>query len=196
MSWCESDDDGGFEVLTVVTMTSTIFRDVMPYSPVEVNRHCLLLTGFFLGLLFGPEEGNNTFLWNFGRRRLLLVIVLWLLFDPEDGGKMFLRNVGRRRFHLADFLLGLLFDPEDGGVMFLETCGLVPIRNVRVFYQRWLVEQRSRMPANRERPYGSWSHHWKMTTVFWPTVNVRLYRERWLGGWSKGLLANRERPCG
>jgi hypothetical protein len=44
----------GFEVLTAVVMKSTVFWDIMPCSPLRVNRR------------FDPEDGGDMFLRNVG----------------------------------------------------------------------------------------------------------------------------------
>jgi hypothetical protein len=61
LNYATSLNDVGFEALTAVTMKSIIFGDVMTCSPVA-----LLLAGFWLGLLFNPEDGCTTGLQNAG----------------------------------------------------------------------------------------------------------------------------------
>jgi hypothetical protein len=47
----------GFEVLTAVVMKSSIFWDIMLYSPLEVNQlTCYLLLA---GFLFNTEDGGK-----------------------------------------------------------------------------------------------------------------------------------------
>jgi hypothetical protein len=58
-----------FEVLTTVVMKSSIFRDIMPCSPLKNNqcfrRTCHLLhADFLLGLFFDRDDGDYMFLWN------------------------------------------------------------------------------------------------------------------------------------
>jgi hypothetical protein len=54
----------GFEVLTAVVMKSSIFWEIVLYSPLEVNElACYLLhAGFLFGLFFNPEDGGEMFL--------------------------------------------------------------------------------------------------------------------------------------
>jgi hypothetical protein len=53
----------GSEVLTAMVMKSHIFWDIMLCSPLKVNRHCHLLSCWFLALLFlESEDGGNMFL--------------------------------------------------------------------------------------------------------------------------------------
>jgi hypothetical protein len=53
-------------------LKSTIFWDITPCRPLKVNdvSEDLLATyfhaGFFLGLIFGPEDGGDMFLRNVG----------------------------------------------------------------------------------------------------------------------------------
>jgi hypothetical protein len=57
----------GFEVLTVVVMKSSIFRDtrIMPQSLCSPYfAYCLLHAGFFFGLLFSLEERGDVFFRN------------------------------------------------------------------------------------------------------------------------------------
>jgi hypothetical protein len=69
----------GFEILTVVLMKSYIFWDITTYSPLKVNRRfggtservskqrsafSFIHAGFFLGLFFDSEDGEETFLSN------------------------------------------------------------------------------------------------------------------------------------
>jgi hypothetical protein len=51
----------GFEVLTAVVTKSSIFWDIMLYSPLEFNQlTCyLLLVGFLFGLFFNTEDGGK-----------------------------------------------------------------------------------------------------------------------------------------
>jgi hypothetical protein len=59
---------------TVASERSSVLQEVTPFSPVDIHRKfwvmyssptlSLLLAGYVLGLLFGPENGNSTFLWN------------------------------------------------------------------------------------------------------------------------------------
>jgi hypothetical protein len=68
-----------FEVLTAVIMKSTIFWDIMPYSPLSVNRR---FGGTYRLHLQGKPPA------------FALVSCSAYFFDPEAGGDMFLRNVG------------------------------------------------------------------------------------------------------
>jgi hypothetical protein len=57
--------DSEFEVLRAATMKSTVFWFVTPYSSERPRRFggasCRLLhLGFLIGLVFGPEDGDNT----------------------------------------------------------------------------------------------------------------------------------------
>jgi hypothetical protein len=77
----------GLEVLTAVVMKSTTFWDIMPCSPLSVNRHF----------------GGTYRLYLQGRKNRLSLPTAFTLvscsayfFDPEDWGDMFLRNVGWR----------------------------------------------------------------------------------------------------
>jgi hypothetical protein len=59
----------GFEVITGVTMKSSVLWDIAPCSPVKVNLRfgcCLLHAGSLLGLLFNSEDGGDIFLRNIG----------------------------------------------------------------------------------------------------------------------------------
>jgi hypothetical protein len=65
----------GIEVLTAVVTKSPIFWDITPCSTLKVNRSFvehvtsifwLLHDGFFLGLLFDPDDGGDMFLRNVG----------------------------------------------------------------------------------------------------------------------------------
>jgi hypothetical protein len=52
----------GLEVLTPVVIKSSIFWDIMPSSPLKVNRRFGgLPAGFLLGLFFGFGDGGNMF---------------------------------------------------------------------------------------------------------------------------------------
>jgi hypothetical protein len=70
----------GFEVLTPVVTKNSIFLDITPCSPLNVNRRC-----------------GGTYL-NIRVRRISLCfhvgLLFGLFFHPEDRGDMFLRNVG------------------------------------------------------------------------------------------------------
>jgi hypothetical protein len=81
----------GAEVLTVAVMSSTIFWDIMPYSPLKVNRR-------FRG---ASQNRNISQARNQRETR-------WKAEPP----------LLATCFH-AGFLLGLFFNPEDGGDMFL-----------------------------------------------------------------------------
>jgi hypothetical protein len=54
----------GFEVLIAVVMKSTIVWDIMPCSPLSVNR-CFTLVSCS-AYFFDPEDGGDMFLWNIG----------------------------------------------------------------------------------------------------------------------------------
>jgi ribosome maturation factor RimP len=74
----------GFEVLTAVVMKSNVFWDIMPCSPLKVNRR--------FGGISPPSSGSKN------KPALLATsfhsgILLGIFFDHEDGGDMFLRNV-------------------------------------------------------------------------------------------------------
>jgi hypothetical protein len=74
----------GFEVLTAVVMKSSTFWDITQYIPLKVDRRfeqtCRLhlqdrrksqarnqdSAGFFLGLVFDPENGDDMVLLNVG----------------------------------------------------------------------------------------------------------------------------------
>jgi hypothetical protein len=43
-------------------MNSSILWDIMPYSPLEVNRRYMLHFGYLLGIFFDPEDGGDIFL--------------------------------------------------------------------------------------------------------------------------------------
>jgi hypothetical protein len=43
---------------------NTIIWDITPFSPAEFFACRLFLDDFLLGLLFAPEDGDNTFLRN------------------------------------------------------------------------------------------------------------------------------------
>lgn len=45
------------------TVSRSVFCDITPSSPLKVNQ---LQSGFLLGLLWNPEDGDNLFIWNFG----------------------------------------------------------------------------------------------------------------------------------
>jgi hypothetical protein len=74
----------GAEVLTAVVIKSSIFWGITPCSALKVNRR---LGGTCHLHLRGRRIRSASY-------RLHAGFFLGLLFDPEDGGDMFLRNVG------------------------------------------------------------------------------------------------------
>jgi hypothetical protein len=72
----------GYEVLTASVMKSAIFLDIMPCSPLKVNRR---FGGTYRLHLQGRRISRASFHAGF---------LLGLVFDAEDGGDMILRNVG------------------------------------------------------------------------------------------------------
>jgi hypothetical protein len=78
----------GFEVLTTVVMTNSIFWDITPYSLLKVNRcsggKCSLhLQGGICQASFLQAHFSACYLLHAG-------FLLGLFFNPEDGGDMFL----------------------------------------------------------------------------------------------------------
>jgi hypothetical protein len=63
-------------------MKSTILWDITPYSPLRVNRR------------FGGTLPPSSWSKNKPSNHLLSLWFLGLFFDPEDGGYMYLENVG------------------------------------------------------------------------------------------------------
>jgi hypothetical protein len=70
----------GFKILTAVIMQSSVFWDVTPCSPLEVNRH-------FRGTAGSKFNNQACYLFHAG-------FLLSLFFDPEGGGDISLRNFG------------------------------------------------------------------------------------------------------
>jgi hypothetical protein len=56
----------GFEVIMAVAMISSVFWFITQCSYIFSSAYYLFHAGFFLGLLFYPEDGGDMFFWNFG----------------------------------------------------------------------------------------------------------------------------------
>jgi hypothetical protein len=83
-----------FEVLTVVTMKSTTFGNLTPYSMAEIYRRnggmcCVHLQG---RRIRQPSKRASSIV---PAACYLLVLSVGLLFDHEDGDITFLRNVDK-----------------------------------------------------------------------------------------------------
>jgi hypothetical protein len=90
----------GFELLMVVTMTSTVFWDVIWCSLVEICWHS---TGTYCLHLYAwrVRHASNAMFFSFLYKRsadekvyFIIVTDAILLFDPENWSTVFFRNVG------------------------------------------------------------------------------------------------------
>jgi hypothetical protein len=116
-----------FEVLTAGTIRSSVFKDITQYSSVKFNCCFREIDRLHLhGRVVSEErkqheEGSICCVFQVG-------FYLGLLFEPEDRGDMFLRkvkNTSRSRQPVlapSHIFLVLLFDPEDGGGYFPAKC--------------------------------------------------------------------------
>jgi hypothetical protein len=72
-----------------------------------------LLVFLFVRLIFGPENGNSTYLLVARNKpNKLAACLVDLFFNPEDGSNMFLLAVSSKQKKVTSCLLGLLVNPE------------------------------------------------------------------------------------